>query len=209
MKNKILIDDFLTRQFNENFSGTKLAIPGNDLQSNINDFNDLLNTSYNNIDNVNSILQECTIPEMEFCKYLIIKNPYKFINQGTIKITNDIKKYIETDYVARRDNELPVLTRWVNLPKEKIPTANYLVCILYTIEQLKKESPISNKYDNIDAEYGCICILGTEEPFADPMTPMTMLRNALGIEEGGNGVKLNRDEYLESVNFWKNNIIIK
>lgn len=31
------------------------------------------------------------------------------------------------------------------------------------------------------------------------MDPITMMRNALGVEEGGSGVKLSRDKYLESV----------
>ena len=31
------------------------------------------------------------------------------------------------------------------------------------------------------------------------MDPITMMRNALGKEEGGSGVKLNREEYMKSV----------
>jgi hypothetical protein len=34
------------------------------------------------------------------------------------------------------------------------------------------------------------------------MAPITMLRNALGVEEGGSGVPLDRAAYLESVEFW-------
>ena len=34
------------------------------------------------------------------------------------------------------------------------------------------------------------------------MDPITMMRNALGAEEGGSGVKLNREEYKKSVDFW-------
>eukprot|EP00330_Aristerostoma_sp_ATCC50986_P008081 CAMPEP_0114594744 /NCGR_PEP_ID=MMETSP0125-20121206/16454_1 /TAXON_ID=485358 ORGANISM="Aristerostoma sp., Strain ATCC 50986" /NCGR_SAMPLE_ID=MMETSP0125 /ASSEMBLY_ACC=CAM_ASM_000245 /LENGTH=42 /DNA_ID= /DNA_START= /DNA_END= /DNA_ORIENTATION= len=41
------------------------------------------------------------------------------------------------------------------------------------------------------------------------MNPMTMLRNALGKEEGGSGVKLEKEKYTESVNFWDKNAIIK
>ena len=34
------------------------------------------------------------------------------------------------------------------------------------------------------------------------MDPITMMRNALGKEEGGSGVKINREKYAESVEFW-------
>ena len=37
------------------------------------------------------------------------------------------------------------------------------------------------------------------------MTPITMLRNALGVEEGGSGVPLDREAYLRSVAFWEGN----
>ena len=35
-----------------------------------------------------------------------------------------------------------------------------------------------------------------------PMQPATMLRNALGLDEGGSGVKLDRAKYREAVDFW-------
>ena len=35
-----------------------------------------------------------------------------------------------------------------------------------------------------------------------------MMRNALGPEEGGSGVKLDRNKYLESVKFWSENVVL-
>ena len=35
------------------------------------------------------------------------------------------------------------------------------------------------------------------------MAPVTMMRNALGVEEGGSGVPLDREAYLRSVEFWR------
>lgn len=35
------------------------------------------------------------------------------------------------------------------------------------------------------------------------MQPITMLRNALGREEGGSGVPLNKAEYEKSVLYWE------
>ncbi|KAG1387658.1 hypothetical protein G6F60_014031 [Rhizopus arrhizus] len=37
------------------------------------------------------------------------------------------------------------------------------------------------------------------------MAPITMMRNALGVEEGGSGVALDREAYQRSVAFWENN----
>lgn len=41
------------------------------------------------------------------------------------------------------------------------------------------------------------------------MDPITMMRNALGKEEGGSGVKLEREKYLESVKYWEKHAIVK
>ena len=43
----------------------------------------------------------------------------------------------------------------------------------------------------------------------EPMNPITMMRNSLGMEEGGSGVPMDRVKYVESVEFWKNNAIVK
>jgi hypothetical protein len=42
----------------------------------------------------------------------------------------------------------------------------------------------------------------TAEPIETPMAPVTMMRNALGVEEGGSGVPLDREAYRRSVEFW-------
>ena len=47
------------------------------------------------------------------------------------------------------------------------------------------------------------------EPMEKPMEPITMMRNALGKEEGGSGVPLNREKYMESVNFWEKHAVVK
>ena len=40
------------------------------------------------------------------------------------------------------------------------------------------------------------------------MNPITAMRNALGKEEGGSGVLLDRSKYMESVNYWKDHGIL-
>ena len=45
--------------------------------------------------------------------------------------------------------------------------------------------------------------------YPTPIPPTTMINNQMGIEFGGNGVKLNRKEYLKSVKFWKEHAIVE
>jgi hypothetical protein len=92
---------------------------------------------------------------------------------------------------------LPVLVRWFEGLEP--PVAGYLIPILYSAEQLAKEgSPIQE-------EYGIVGCMYTSEPGEIPMAPVTMMRNALGVEEGGSGVPLDREAYLRSVEFWSAN----
>ncbi len=53
-----------------------------------------------------------------------------------------------------------------------------------------------------DFDWGIISVKGQLEEFETPMSPITMLRNALGKEEGGSGVPLDRKKYLASVDYW-------
>lgn len=36
-----------------------------------------------------------------------------------------------------------------------------------------------------------------------------MMRNALPLKEGGSGVELDREKYMESVEYWRNNALVK
>lgn len=52
-------------------------------------------------------------------------------------------------------------------------------------------------------------VIGQLEEFETPMSPITVLRNALGKEEGGSGVPLSREKYLQSVEYWKSHANVK
>lgn len=65
------------------------------------------------------------------------------------------------------------------------------------------------KLDFQDFDWGVISIKPQDIDQEILMDPITMMRNALGAEEGGSGVKLDREKYLESVSFWSKNAIIK
>jgi len=129
-----------------------------------------------------------------FCKLHVHRN-WTSTRCLAVPITEDNRHLLRSDYDARNDAELPVLARWFEGVEP--PVANYLIPILYSREQLMKEgSPI-------EADWGVVGCMYTMEPEETPMAPITLMRNALGVEEGGSGVALDRAAYLRSVAFWR------
>ena len=102
----------------------------------------------------------------------------------TVPITEANRHLLRSGYEARARDELPVLTRWFE--GLVAPLANWLVVILYSREQLAREGVA------IEADWGIVGCLYTEQPEDIPMAPITMMRNALGVAEGGSGVPLDR-----------------
>src|SRR5690606_13388662 len=128
-----------------------------------------------------------------FCRLHVHRN-WTSTRCLTVPITAQNRHLLRSDYEARNSSELPVLVRWFEVVEP--PVADYLVAILYSREQLQKEgSPV-------DADWGIVGCMYTSEPEEIPMAPITMLRNALGVAEGGSGVPLDRDAYRRSVEFW-------
>jgi hypothetical protein len=113
---------------------------------------------------------------------------------SAITIDDGNRHLLRSAYEARTPSELPVLVRWFE--ELDPPVAAYLVPILYDRAQLAKEGT------PIDADWGVVGCLYTMEPDEIPMVPITMLRNALGVEEGGSGVPIDRAAYARAVEFW-------
>jgi hypothetical protein len=199
---KIEYDPFVTRQFSQNFSGTKVDPEVKDeLLEVINDAYDYASTE--------TMLDS----EWSFCKYLILPNEFG-VKCAVREITLDIYPYIRTDYVQRTPEELPILSRFAQLPPGfKSQEANYIVLVLYSRRQLEKEFKPKEEgqefYFDDNVEWGIVSIMGTVLPHPDPLVPITIMRNALGVEEGGNGEKLNKKVYNESVEFWSKHILVK
>ncbi len=131
-----------------------------------------------------------------FCKLQVLRN-WTSTRCLTVPITDDNRHLLRSGYEARTVDELPVLVRWFE--DVDPPVANYLIVILYSREQLAKEaSPIAT-------DWGVVGCMYTADPEETPMAPITMLRNALGVAEGGSGVALDRAAYRRSVEFWRDN----
>jgi hypothetical protein len=128
-----------------------------------------------------------------FCKLHVHRN-WTSTRCLTVPVTEANRHLLRSAYEARNKSELPVLVRWFEGVEP--PVAEYLIVILYSREQLAKEgSPI-------DADWGIVGCMYGSEPREIPMAPITMMRNALGVEEGGSGVPLDKDAYRRSVEYW-------
>jgi len=84
--------------------------------------------------------------------------------------------------------------------------------VLYSKEQIEKEAKGEGDETRIfgfDADWGIVAILGQDVNTEIPPTPITIMRNALGIEHGGSGVPINKDMYAKSVDYWSHHAIVK
>jgi hypothetical protein len=128
-----------------------------------------------------------------FCKLHVHRN-WTETPCGAIEITPENEDRLRTGYEARTDDELAVLTRWF----EGItpPRAEWLIVILYSREQMDLEG------ESIEADWGVVGCLATATPEEIPMAPITMMRNALGVDEGGSGVGIDPEDYRKSVEYW-------
>lgn len=220
---KIKVTDFAKRHFDKTFGGTKILDMSPDVfESKINDIIYRREDHYGNISYVTD-LSETTQKVMAgyapFCKLVAIRN-FTDARVGSMPITLENYQYLRSGYSARRDSELPVFSRWLELPLGK-PKADWLILVLYDKEQVDKEAQIEydkkteegilllDEPDFLDADWGIVAILGQSHSDEEPMKPETMLRNALGVEEGGSGVPLDREAYMKSVKFWEQNATVK
>lgn len=129
-----------------------------------------------------------------FCQLHVHRN-WTSTRGSVVAITEENRHRLRSAYEARTKDELPVLVRWFEGIEP--PVADYLVPILYSREQMAKEGT------PIEADWGIVGCLYTMAPEEIPMVPITMMRNALGVEEGGSGVPLDREAYRRSVEFWE------
>jgi len=202
---KIQLTEFSERHFQNIFGGTKI------LDKTKEEFEAELNSYFNGN---GGWITEGYAP---FCKLFCLENNTD-AKTGTLPITIGNYHYLRSGYSSRTKNELPVFSRWFEIPRMFIPKAEYLMVVLYSREQLYQEylenlpeddeTKVSFELD-IDTDYGVVAILGQMSNEEEPMKPITMMRNALGREEGGSGVDLDREAYKSSVEFWEKNATVK
>ena len=142
-----------------------------------------------------------------FCCHLFVKNTTATVCSFA-PVTEENRVLLQSGYQARREGELAVLERWFEGLEP--PRANYLDVILYSKAQLDLEAA-DGPNDEVppDCDWGIVSIIGTLEPVEPPMPPITQMRNALGREEGGSGVAIDREAYARAVDFWERHAPVK
>lgn len=156
-------------------------------------------------------LEKCLVDGYApFCKHMFLEN-FTDAKTGTVEITETNKQMLESAYAARSETELPVLERFFYEDSVHVPRAKYLDLILYSREQLRSEHAATGNENYIDCEspWGIVSIKAQDIDVELPMQPITMMRNALGKEEGGSGVKLDREKYYRSVEFWSKHAVMR
>ncbi|TNV72171.1 hypothetical protein FGO68_gene13991 [Halteria grandinella] len=152
-----------------------------------------------------------------FCKHLFIENFTDAIS-AFVEITPENERFLKSAYEARRENELPVLNRFLDRAALEsqlgvaIGKAKYLDIILYSKAQVQEENKATGFTDpnvDIDYDYGIVSVKPQDADFETPMQPITMMRNSLGKEQGGSGVELVREKYMDSVAFWSKYATLK
>ena len=200
----LVVDRFCHRQFakkttSHGYAGIVLSLP-------ISEFEGVVNSRYDP-----SKLVDGYAP---FCKHLFVVNDFTDARVNVLTITDVNTRHIRTRYEARTEEELPVLARYFDRASllegmeedEVFPVAKYLDLILYSREQIEKENAAMGKPKGEETEtalWGIVSIKAQDVDYELPMTPITVMRNALGKEQGGSGVELSREAYMEAVGYWK------
>ncbi|KAG3053431.1 hypothetical protein PC128_g5372 [Phytophthora cactorum] len=195
----IVLDGFAKRQFEDKtYSGTQIDFDRNEFVKKVNEIYEANNKQ----------LVDGYAP---FCKHLFIKN-FTGARLNMVAITQANAHMLMSDYEARTEYELPVLGRWFPSHSVTPKVAEYLDIILYSREQIIKENEavdVPADPSHGDAPWGIVSIKAQDVDHELPMKPITMMRNAVGKEQGGSGVPLDRDEYMKAVEYWRNHAVIK
>ncbi|KAG8468932.1 hypothetical protein KFE25_007450 [Diacronema lutheri] len=192
----LVVDPFCFRQFDDGeYAGTRIAMGKDEFAARANA----------HLAAHPGCLVEGYAP---FCKHIFMENcvgatlPY-------VALTSELEPLVRSAYEARNDKELPVLARWIPASAVAPKVAKYLDLILYSREQLRKEAAAMGEPDHDDAPWGIISVKAQDEPTEILMNPITMMRNALGVEHGGSGVAIDRDKYSASVAFWQKHVVLR
>lgn len=186
---KIYATDFAIKAHFEGGGGTQISLSPSE-------FCEILNAK---IQAGESVIEDSPYP---FCKYILISN-FTDSKAGTLKITEDNSKYIRCAWKARREGELPFLSKQLLVPYDfELPIATHLAVIVYSREQIQKEEASFKTGEQPKGDYGIVAIQANMFQGVEPMTPATIIRNAMGKEYGGNGDAVDNKYLIEAEKFW-------
>lgn len=202
----MVVDPFCFRQFSEH--ETSKSYGGTVFHLSIAEFEAIVNARF--LEEGSNDLKDGYAP---FCKHLFVVNDFTDARVNVVPLTKENEHLVRTEYAARNEKELPILQRFIPLDllggADQLPVAKYLDLILYSREQIQKENESMGKDKGDEtAPWGIVSIKAQDVDYELPMNPITVMRNSLGKDQGGSGVPLDRDAYMESVNYWKDNVVV-
>ena len=142
-----------------------------------------------------------------FCKHVFVRAWFD-VAPGALAVTPANAHKLRSGYTRRRPEELAVLSRWFDAADvaDELGRAEWLDVILYSADQLAREAAALPAAERVPlpagVPWGIISVKAQKEGHETPMQPITALRNALGREEGGSGVPLDREAYDAAVAYW-------
>ena len=113
---------------------------------------------------------------------------------GVIELTPEVE--LSASFAARRKGEMPYI-QVVAVGGEKLP-AKFVEVVLYAREVLLEEGPDAVS-SNCEFEIISINARPTEGP--EPLTPVTMARNFLGLA-GGTAGNFTAQQFAEAIIYW-------
>lgn len=179
---------FALRHFTDDFAGTKITKyrrSKNDLTGTQADrfMGDLTKTSY--------LLTKDT--DFPFARLLVVEN-FTGCMSGLAEITPENKDKLQSGWRVRQEGEKPYYSQWFSSVDVDPEPASYLHIILYSREQLADEGITLAP----GMEWGIVTINAEQHGSPVPPHPNTLLRNAEGIEAGGNGVQYTDEQMAEA-----------
>ena len=175
---KLALLDFAKRHFTPDFAGTKIT-----------KYESLHNTVD---DQANLFMQtlltnpwfEAQPTDFPFAKMLIVPN-FTGCMSGLARITKANKDKLQQGWRVRQPGEPSYYCKWFSSIDVDPEPAEFLHIVVYSRDQLHDEG--------IDLpagkDWGIVTINAEQSSIMVPPHPNTLLRNAEGIEAGGNGVQ--------------------
>jgi len=144
-----------------------------------------------------------------FCKILtiqltdsMIEHPHALRNDR-VKISDENTSQLVFGYESRVPGELRMPTRSFPCPRYERERAKFLQVILYSDEQLAKEDKDNPNRVFEPNLWSVVLYRGQNTDKKLPMEDSIMLRNALGIDEGGSGVPIDHQDWEECISHWE------
>lgn len=132
-------------------------------------------------------------PEDASGEVVAVDVPVAGFFSGVVKLTEGCT--LQAEFSARRKDEEPY-TQVTVVGGMKLPAASVKI-ILYSHESLAKDGDASSD----DAEWEVISINASATALGEPLTPVAMARNFLGMA-GGTKREYSAEEFAEAIIFW-------